>query len=579
MGRFHLLAAGVGITTTLLAVSGVLAPASSTAQQAPADLVVVNGKVYAADGSRTFAEAIAVRGNRIATVGTTAAVDALRGAHTVVVDAGGRAVVPGFNDVHVHLLNGGLEMENVNLGGTGTLTEVQERIRAFAQANPSRSWVRGRGWSYGAFPDNLPTRQLLDAVVPDRPAVMRCFDGHSVWVNSRALAAAGITKGTPNPPRGEIVKDPVTGEPTGLLKETPAMELVNRVIPKPTREEQRQALARATQEALRYGVTSITEAAGTTDAFEFYEEAQRDGLLQLRVYHSMLVNPGLTEAEVDRLDAAWKRHPDDDFLKTGLIKMFMDGVIETNTAFMLAPYTNAPTLGAPNYTPEELRRVVRLLDRRGWQVMVHGLGDGAVRAVLDAFEDAAKVNPAPARGRRHRIEHIETIDLADVPRFGALGVIASMHPGGGFTPPPSARPAGTRPPTGPGGIWAGNLGPERAARGYLWKSISDAGGVVVFGSDWPVASLDAFSRITGIMHREPRPGGIDQRLPLAQAIDDYTSKAAYAAFDERRKGTLTPGMLADIVVLGSDVFAKEPVTRDEAAVVATIVDGKVVYRR
>jgi predicted amidohydrolase YtcJ len=266
-------------------------------------------------------------------------------------------------------------------------------------------------------------------------------------------------------------------------------------------------------------------------------------------------------------------------LKTGIIKMFMDGVIETNTAFMIAPYVNAPTTGKPNYSREDFNRIVAMLDRRGWQIMVHGLGDGAVRMVLDGYERAAAVNPLPARGRRHRVEHVETIDLADVPRFGKLGVIASMHPVGGFSVPrnPAApRPAGAVPAAV--GAWAGNIGPERAARGGMWKSISDAGGRVVFGSDWPVATLDAIGRIVGITNRAPRPGGTDQRISLASAIDKYTSDAAYAAFDEKIKGTLAPGMLADIVVLATDIFAKAPAVRSDVAIKATIVDGKIVYR-
>jgi predicted amidohydrolase YtcJ len=545
--------------------------------QPPADLLILNGKVYTADAAAHFQEAVAVRGNRIAAVGTTRELEALRGPATVVLDAGGRAVMPGFNDVHTHLLNGGMEMDNVNLQGANTLEDVQSRIRTFAESNRDRSWVRGRGWGYGAFPNSSPTRQQLDLVVPDRPAVMRCFDGHSIWVNSRALALAGITKDTPNPPHGEIVRDPQTGEATGLLKETPAMSLVTRVIPAPTRDEQRRGLQRATEEALRFGVTSVTDAAGTPADFAFLDQARRDGALGLRIYYSMLVNPGLTEADADALDAVWKSHPDTDILKTGLIKMFMDGVIETNTAYMLEPYVNVPSTGTPNYTPEEFTRMVRMLDRRGWQIMVHGLGDGAVREVLDGFADAAKVNPAPARGRRHRVEHIETINPADIPRFGALGVIASMHPGGGFTPPPA--PGGPTTSRGIGGAWANNIGPERAARGGMWKSIGEAGGRVVFGSDWPVASLDAFARITSIANRMPRPLATDQRLPLTRAIDDYTSQAAYAGFDESRKGTLEPGKLADIVVLASDVFTQAPATREAAAVYATIFDGRVVYRR
>jgi predicted amidohydrolase YtcJ len=542
-----------------------------------ADLLILNGKVYPAGGSRAFHEAVAVRGNRISAVGTTVDMSRYRGPGTAIVDAHGGAVMPGFNDVHTHMLSGGLEMENVSLQGAATLDEVQARIRTFAASHPDRSWVRGRGWGYEAFPGGLPTRQQLDAVVPDRPAVMRCYDGHSIWINSRALAAAGITRDTPDPPNGTIVHDPQTGEPTGLLKEGPAAALIGKVLPRPDAAERRRALHGAIAEALTFGVTSVTDASGSPDDFDVYDQARRAGDLGARVYYSLLVSPGFTEQDADRLEALRKAHPDTPQLKTGIVKMFLDGVIETNTAFMLAPYANAPTRGTPNYTVAEFDRIVQMLDRRGWQIMVHALGDGAVRMALDGFERAAAVNPAPARGRRHRLEHIETIDPADVPRFGKLGVIASMHPVGGFYVAPAGTAGPTRPPAAVG-VWAGNLGPERAARGGMWKSISDAGGRVVFGSDWPVATLDAMGRITGIVNRQPRPGGTDERLPLTTAIDDYTSAAAYAAFDETQKGTLAPGMLADIVVLATDVFARPPASRGDIAVAVTIVDGKVAYR-
>jgi predicted amidohydrolase YtcJ len=408
---------------------------------------------------------------------------------------------------------------------------------------------------------------------------MRCFDYHSVWVNSKALAAAGITKDTPDPPLGTIVRDPKTGEPTGLLKESSAMALVNTVMPKPTREEQLRGLEAGIREALKYGVTSVTDAAGTPEEFEVFDEARRTGRLSARVYYSLLVTPGFTERDADRFDAIRRTHPDTPLLKTGIIKMFMDGVIETNTAFMLAPYANAPTTGAPNYSREEFERLVSTFDRRGWQIMVHGLGDGAVRMVLDGFERVAARNPAPTRGRRHRVEHIETIDPADIPRFGKLGVIASMHPVGGFFVPQNRPAAAAGAAPAPVGIWAANLGPERAARGGMWKSISESGGRVVFGSDWPVATLDAIGRIIGIVNRPPRPGGTDQRLSLTAAIDNYTSGAAYASFDETQKGTLAPGMLADIVILATDIFARAPTTRSDVAVKTTIFDGKVVYRQ
>jgi predicted amidohydrolase YtcJ len=558
-----------------------LAGSGATARQspsptAPADLIVINGAVYSADG-QPMRQAVAVRGNRIALVGGNDEIGRTRGPNTAVVDAHGGAVVPGFNDVHAHMLSGGLEMDSAALQGAQSLDELQTRIRRYAAAHPQAAWIRGRGWGYGPFGDRTPTREQLDAAVPDRPAIMRCFDGHSVWVNSKALAAAHITKDTPDPPNGTIVRDPTSGAPTGLLKESPAMALVNAATPKPTADEQRRALKAALNEALRYGVTSLTDAAGNPDDFAVYNDLLRAHELPARVYYSLLITPGFTEKDADRFDAVWRAHPDSPFLKTGIVKMFMDGVIETNTAYMLAPYANDPsTRGKPNYTREEFDRIVQMMDRRGWQIMVHALGDGAVRMVLDGFEHVAAVNPLPARGRRDRVEHIETIDLADVPRFGSLGVIASMHPGGGFTPANPPRSSGT--PAFMLGAWGRNIGAARAARGGMWKSIADAHGRVVFGSDWPVASLDAMSRITSIVHRPPRPGGTDQRLTMWAAVDDYTSGPAYASFDERQKGTLAPGMLADIAVLATDVFSRAPASRDDVAVKATILDGKMVFR-
>ena len=540
-----------------------------------ADLLITNAKVYSADGSGSLQEAVAIRGNRILRVGRNQDIESLRGPNTEIIDAQGSAVVPGFNDIHTHLLSGGLALNNVRLSGARTLEEIQDRIRTFAAAHLERGWIQGAGWGYEAFPGNLPARQQLDAAVSDRPAVMRCYDGHSIWVNSRALAYAGITKDTADPPNGFIVRDPKTGEPTGLLKETPAMALVQGIMPKTSRNEQLQALRAASEEALRSGVTSITDAAGNPDDLEAYDDARRSGDLAVRVYYSLLVTAGFTEKDAKRFDEVWHDHPDTPILKTGIIKMFMDGVIETNTAYMLAPYTNTPSRGKPNYTVDDFNRIIQMMDKRGWQIMVHALGDGAVRMTLDGFERLAAVNPKPARGRRDRIEHIETIDPADIPRFGKLGVIASMHPIGGFNPPPQSAQ-----PFSPAllGVWGRNLGPERAARGGMWKSISEAGGHLVFGSDWPVASLDAMTRIYNITHRVPLAGGTDQRLPLTTAIDDYTRECAFATFDEREKGTLAPGMLADVVILATDVFSHPPTKREDIAVKATIFDGKVVYR-
>jgi len=560
----------------LLAVALCTFVRAQTARESAADVVILNGNVYTADGSGKFEEALAIQGNRIRRVGRNQDISLLREPKTQVIDARGAAVLPGFNDTHVHFLSGGLALDNVMLQGARTLDEVQSRIKKFAQAHPERGWIQGSGWNYGAFPGDIPTREQLDAAVSDRPAVMRCYDGHSVWVNSKALELAHITKNTPAPPNGFIVHDAKTGEPSGLLKETPATSLIYNIVPKATREDNRRALRAASQEALRYGVTSITEAAGNPEEIDVFTDAQKSGNLPLRVYYSLLVTPGFTEKDAERFDSVWKSHPDTPFLKTGLLKMFQDGVIETNTAFLLTDYTNIPSPGKPNYTVEDFHRILQMMDKRGWQFMIHSLGDGAVRMTLDGFEYIAKMDPMPARGRRNRVEHIETIDPADMPRFGKLGVIASMQPIGGFfvVNPNQSR---TLPATAQG-VWAVNLGPERAARGGMWKSISDSGGRVIFGSDWFVASMDAMGRTYNITHRPPRPGGTDQRLPLTTAIDDYTRQSAYATFDEKQKGTLAPGMLADVVVLATDVFSHEPAKREDLAVKTTILDGKIVYQ-
>ena len=278
------------------------------------------------------------------------------------------------------------------------------------------------------------------------------------------------------------------------------------------------------------------------------------------------------------------RYAADPGFRLGMVKLFVDGVIETHTAKLLAPYANRPTDGPSNYTADELNRVVTLLDRRGWQVMMHAVADGAVRMALDAVEAAAAANPAPARGRRHRIDHIETLDPADEARFQALNVVASMHPGGIYRTP-GTRPATTAPasdgprPAPPVSVWAANLGPERVARGGGWKRIREAGGRVVLGSDWPVASYDPSGRLFQVAAAAPRAGRPDGRLPLMAAIDAYTSQAAYLEFEEGRKGTLAPGQLADFVVLATDVFSAPPATPADLAAAITVFGGRVVFER
>ena len=551
-------------------VVGLIVGAQRDDQNSPVDLVVYNAKIYTADGSAGFHEAVAVRGNKILRVGSNRDIKRLARRTTTLIDAHGGAVLPGFNDSHLHVISGGLGLNEANLHGEKTLADLQAVVRDFAAAHPDRPWVTGRGWSYVAIPGGMPTRQQLDEAVADRPVVMDCYDGHTAWVNTKALQLAGITRKTPDPTGGVIVRDPKTGEPTGALKES-AQELVSKLVPKPTREDKLAAIQAAIAEAHQYGVTSVQNAGSAPEDLELFDSLRRSGALTLRVYSALSVQPGFTEADADRFGEVWRKYGDDPLLKTGAVKLFIDGVIESHTAVMLEPYANKATKGTPEWSPEEFDRVISMLDRRGWQIWVHAIGDGGVRMTLDAYERAASANPAPERGRRHRIEHIETVDAADIPRFGSLGVIASQQPYHG-TPDDL-------------GVWIPNIGEARASRGWAYGSIRAAGGHIAFGSDWSVVSLDPRIELHTAVNRtslEGTPVGgwlPEQKIPLAAAIDAYTTGAAYASFDDRRKGSLVPGMLADLVILSTDIFANPPERLLDAQVNTTIFDGKVIYSR
>ena len=561
----------VVIIVAATVVAGLIVGAQRDDRTGPVDLVILNGRVFAGAGQAT-AEALAVRGGEILRVGTNREIKRLARPGTQTLDAHGGTVLPGFIDAHLHFVSGGLGMDRVNLLDAETLEAIQKKIRDFAGANPDRPWVLGRGWYYSPFPGGLPTRQQLDALVPDRPAYMTCYDGHTGWANSAALRLAGITAKTPNPQDGVVVKDARTGEPTGVLKES-AMGLMSKVVPQPSREDRLRAIRNAVAEANRLGITSIHEAGTNADALEQFEDVRKSGGLSLRVYAALSVTDAMTEADADAFDALRKAYAANPLLKVGAVKIMADGVIEAHTAAMLAPYSNNPTTGHANYTPAELQRVVTMMDRRGWQVMTHAIGDGAVRMTLDAYEQAARANPAPARGRRHRVEHAETIDPADIPRFGAQNTIVSYMP---FHANPSPAQLD---------VWTANIGPERSARGWISRTLQQSGARQVFGSDWPVVSLDPRLEIgMAVTRRTPEglpPDGWlpDQKISLANAIEAITSAGAYASFEEDKKGRLVAGMLADIVVLSADVF-KQPEARFLDAVVdITVFNGKVVYER
>jgi predicted amidohydrolase YtcJ len=559
----------VTIVAAILA-AGLVVIRTDAQPTASANVVITNGKVLNADG--TFSQALAIAGNRIVRVGSATEVQALQGPGTTVIDARGRAVVPGFIDSHVHFMIGGESLEQVNLRGARTREEARERLRSFVAAHPNAAWIQG-AHGYGRL-----TGADLDEIVPDRPAFIVAGDVHSLLANQRALAAAGVTKDTPDPPNGTIVRDPQTGVATGLMLEA-AQGLITRAVPPPTRDARRRTLAAAMDEAHRAGVTSIVNIGGPDD-IALFDEARKDRRLSVRIYSALWVAPGggdaafpisvnATDADLDRFEAIRKQYKNDDLLKVGAIKIMLDGVIESRTAAMLEPYLDVASKGATTLSAERLRQIVTRMDRNGWQIFTHALGDAAIRVALDAYEAAARANPAPARGRRHRIEHLEATAASDLSRFASLGVVASLQP---------SHSRGMLNPNPTGGRVL-SIGPERHASGWPWKSIADHGGRIIFGSDWPVASLNPVGTFYVPLTRGPRPGVADQRLTMTQVIDAYTRTGAWAEFEENRKGTLEAGKLADVVILSKDVFAEPPATADAVAVDVTIFNGRVVYER
>lgn len=548
------------VASTLIA--GLIVGAQRDDSDGPVDLIVHNAAVYTADGDGTMAEAIAVRGNQILRVGSNREINRLRRPQTTVIDARGASVIPGFNDSHVRLVEGGLALGRVDLLGAATAIEIQGRVRAWAEANPDAEWITGRGWSRAAFGATPPTRQMLDAVVGSRPAYLVSEDGGAAWASTRAFELAGIARRA----------DPATHEPAGLLRGE-AMAAVARLVPQPGSEDRARALRAAIKEAHSLGVTSVQDFGATPADIALFDELRQSGNLDLRIYPSLGLAGPVTDELLARLDAVWKEYSDDPLLKTGAIAIEIDGGIGARTAALLEPYADRPASGEPRIDPDTLNRFVRLLDARGWQVIARASDDQAVRMALNAFLHATRSNPAPERGRRHRVERVESIDPLDIPRFSVLGVLASVQPS--LEVPTAARID----------EWTQALGPARAAHSWPLASLHAARTRLALGSGWPAAGLNPMLGIHTAVTRttiagEPGAGWIPaQRLPLAAAIDAYTSGSAHASYDEQRKGSLTAGMLADLVILSGDIF-EIPAGRLAATTVeVTIFDGKVVYKR
>jgi hypothetical protein len=501
---------------------------------------------------------VAVRGERIAAVGSNADVTKLAGPETVVLDAAGRLVVPGFIDAHVHFSGGAQRRAEVDLTGVCTLEAIQARIAAWAKAHPDAPWITGGGWEYSCFPGSrLPTREDLDAAVRDRPAILSAYDGHTSWANSKALEVAGITRQTEYKAFGELVKDPRTGEPTGCFKEG-AASLVRRVVPRSTPAQRLAAVAGALPYAASLGITSIENASGDASEIALYEELLRQGRLTLRVSIAM------SAAHNAQPCAAWRdikgRH-DGPMLRVAAAKFLIDGVIESHTAAMLQPYADGDqSLGQLSWNVDDYRSAVKSCHDEGWQVWTHSIGDRGVRLALDAYEQL----PPTARAR---VEHIETVQPGDIPRFAKLGVIASMMP-------IHADPATVD-------VWSRAVGPARIRYSFAWRSLEQSGAKLAFSSDWPASiSVDPIRGIHNAVNRRTvdgkPPGGWipEERVSVESALRAYTIGAAYAGFEEKVKGSIEPGKLADMLILTEDLFRIPPQRIHQARVAVTVFNGR-----
>jgi hypothetical protein len=553
---------------------------SSAETKSPsADVILLHARIYTVNAQQPWAEALAIRDGKILAVGKDNEISRYRGTSTKVIDGKGRLVLPGFTDCHVHFMDGSFSLEQVNVESAKNLEQVQQQIKAYAIAHPNDAWVLGRGWSYPIFPPaGMPDRKQLDAVVPDRPAYIEGYDGHTWWANTKALEAAHINKATADPPGGTIVRDPSTGEPTGAIKEDAADAMVRRAIPVPSREKKLEMLRAGLKHANELGITrvhvmgGVNVGAGDVADAELLDELRRNNALTVRFYLGYRFDPPeVTAQQLDEIERARQRYHDD-WIAAGGVKFFLDGVIETHTAAVLEPYSNAPSLsGTLLWDPDKYKSFVSELDKRGIQIFTHAIGDRAIRLALDAYQNAATKNGT--KDARHRVEHIEDPSAADVPRFGQLGVIASMQPLHAYPDDDTLK------------SWLPAVGPERAMRAWPWRSIQAAGGVLAFGSDWPVVTLSPWPGLQNAVTRqttegEPEGGWIpSESISLADAVKGYTLNAAFAGHREKTEGSLEPGKLADLIIVSQNIFDVDPHRLVDTKVTMTMVGGRVVYEQ
>jgi predicted amidohydrolase YtcJ len=555
-GRFFAFIAGWGVVASLA--MGTISSAAVTA-----DLVILNAKVHTMDQARPKAEAVAIYGNRIAAVGTSEEMRRLAGNETRVVDAGGKLVLPGFNDAHVHFLMGGFGLSEVKLRDAKSPEEMAERLRKFAEKLPKGQWIVGGEWDHESWPGTpLPHKEWIDAATPNHPVFISRLDGHMALANSLALKLAGVTKESKEIDGGLIVRDK-NGEPTGLLKDA-AMAYVDKVIPDKTFEEKLVAAKAASDYAASVGVTSVQDMSTGQD-IGVYQTLLSQGGLKTRIYGMSPISSW------ERLGNTGIKAPyGNEMLRIGGLKGFSDGSLGSSTALFFEPYADDAKnrgLPGPQMFPAGimLKRVLEA-DRAGLQIVIHAIGDEANAQVLDIYKKTAEKNGA--RDRRPRIEHAQHLRAQEIPRFGAEHVIASMQPYHAIDD----------------GRWCEDrIGKERTKGTYAFRTLLDTGATLAFGSDWTVAPLNPMTGVYAAVTRRTLDGKHpegwvpEQKITLEETLRAYTVGSAYAEFMEKVKGTITPGKLADIVILDRDLFAIDPEEILNTKVVLTVMDGKVVY--
>lgn len=528
------------------------------------DLAFVNGKVWTGDPGRPWAEAVAVHGDRISAVGTTAEVRKLAPAGAKLVDLGGSLLLPGFIDSHTHFLAGGFALKSIQLRQARSREDFVARTAAKAREFGPGRWVLNGDWDHQQFsPPELPRKDWIDAVTPDNPVCVNRLDGHMILANSLALKLAGVTKDTPVPPGGEIVKDPATGEPTGILQDA-AMDLVYAKVPEPSFAEKLEAAEASLRHAAENGVTSVHEMADAS-SFEVFEELARTNRLSARVHVYIPI------AEVATLARLRPKSPlGSPYLKLAGLKAFMDGSLGSATAYFFEPYTDDPRtsglLHGQMFPEGIMQERILEADRAGLQLAIHAIGDRANSILLDMYEKAVAVNGS--RDRRWRVEHAQHLRPADIARFGRLGLVAAVQPYHLIDD----------------GRWAeGKIGPERARTTYAFRSLQQAGATLAFGSDWTVAPLSPILGIYAAVTRRTldgkKPGGWvpEEKISVEEAVRAYTANGAWVEFAESAKGTIEAGKLADLVVLDRDIFAIPPEQIGGVRVRMTVFDGKILY--